>query len=117
VAAEALNLVTSVSGGRRWSQGWKLFDNTGPLLRIGVEVDEKRDPECGVRLNSRVVLRFVPPWIRERSAAAPFPAEEEAERRRVFFETLMEQHVRPAVVAEERWVRRWERSAQAGARS
>ena len=73
VAAEALNLVTSVSGGRRWSQGWKLFDNTGPLLRIGVEVDEKRDPECGVRLNSRVVLRFVPPWIRERSAAAPFP--------------------------------------------
>ena len=73
VATEALNLVTSVSGGRRWSQGWKLFDNTGPLLRIGVEVDEKRDPECGVRLNSRVVLRFVPPWIRERSAARAVP--------------------------------------------
>ena len=117
VASEALNLVTSVSGERRWSQGWKLFDHTGPLLRIGVEVDEKRDPECNLRLNSRVVLRFVPPWIRERRAGAPFSPEDEAERRRVFFETLMEQHVRPAVVAEERWVRRWERSPQAGARS
>jgi len=117
VAAEALNLVTSQSGERRWSQGWKLFDNTGPLLRIGVEVDEKRDPECATRLNGRVILRFVLPWIQERRPGAPAAVHADEERRREFFSALAEQHIRPAVAAEERWVRRWERTPQAGSRS
>jgi hypothetical protein len=40
------------------------------------------------------------------------PAEgaEEEKRRQLFYDSLMEQHVRPALVAEEHWVRRWERS-------
>jgi hypothetical protein len=68
VGTEALTLVTDQNRGRRWAQGWKLFDNTGPLLRIDVEVDEARDPECALRLNSRVILRCVPPWIQDRKA-------------------------------------------------
>ena len=74
-----------------------------------VEVGEARDPECAFRLNSRVILRCVPPWIQDRKAYVPPVAEAEAERRRqAFYDSLMEQHVWPALVAEERWVRRWE---------
>ena len=114
VAGEALNLVTTQTRGRRWVQGWKLFDNTGPLLRIDVEVDEALEPGCAVRLNSRVILRCVPPWIQDRAAAVrQLEGAEDEQRRQVFYESLMEQHVRPALVAEERWVRRWERSASA----
>ncbi len=111
VADEALNLVTTQTRGRRWIQGWKLFDNTGPLLRIDVEVDEALDPECAIRLNSRVILRCVPPWIQDRHAAVrPAEGEEDEKRRQAFYDSLLEQHVRPALVAEEHWVRRWERS-------
>ena len=120
VGVEPLTLVSSRSGGRRWTQSWKIYDSTGPLLRVAVEVDESRDPECAVRLNGRVIVRCVPPWIEDRqggasasasaSAPAPDPTEEEA-RRRLFFDTLVEQHIRPAVVDEERWARRWDRSA------
>jgi hypothetical protein len=111
VADEALTMVTNQDRSRRWAQGWKLFDNTGPLLRIDVEVDEAREPECAIRLDSRVILRFVPPWILDRRAAVP-PVEgaENENRRQAFYDGLMELHVRPALVAEEHWVRRWERS-------
>jgi len=111
VQNEALTLVTTHDGRRRWAQGWKLFDNTGPLIRIDVEVDERDDPECGIRLNSRVILRCVPPWIEERrKGATPRAPEDERQQRDAFFEKLMEQQVRPAVIDEEHWVRRWERS-------
>jgi hypothetical protein len=111
VAQEALNLVTTPTRGRRWAQGWTLFDNTGPLLRIDVEVDEALDPGCAIRLNSRVILRCVPPWIQDRATGVrPAEGAEEEKRRQLFYDSLMEQHVRPALVAEEHWVRRWERS-------
>ena len=111
VEKEALTLVTTHDGRRRWAQGWKLFDNTGPLIRIDVEVDEHDDPECGIRLNSRVILRCIPPWIEERHDGAPSRAPDDDERRRQdFYESIFEQHIRPAVIAEEHWVRRWERS-------
>jgi hypothetical protein len=114
VGTEALALVTDQNRGRRWAQGWELFDNTGPLLRIDVEVDEARDPECALRLNSRVILRCVPPWIQDRKTAGPpLEGDEDARRRQVFYDGLMEQHVWPALVAEERWVRRWERTPNA----
>ena len=110
VADEALNVVTNQIRGRRWTQGWKLFDNTGPLLRIDVEVDEALDPECAIRLNSRVILRCVPPWIQARKAGVLPGGAEDEKLRQVFYDSLMERHVRPALVAEEHWVRRWERS-------
>jgi hypothetical protein len=37
----------------------------------------------------------------------------DARRRQAFYDGLMEQHVWPGLVAEERWVRRWERSPNA----
>jgi hypothetical protein len=114
VTGEALDLVTTQTRGRRWAQGWKLFDNTGPVLRIDVEVDEALEPGCAIRLNSRVILRCVPPWIQDRaSAVRQLEGAEDEQRRQAFYDSLMEQHVRPALVAEERWVRRWERSASA----
>jgi hypothetical protein len=116
LASEPLDLVVSQTGGRRWSRSWKLYDSTGPLLRISVGVDERHDPECSIRLNSRVILRCIPPWIVERRGGAPAEPEADAERRQLFFRSVMEQHVRPAVVAEERWVRRWERDPRAGVR-
>jgi hypothetical protein len=113
VTAEALTCVTSQNGEHRWAQRWKVFDNTGPLLRIAVEVDEESEPECIIRLDSRVVLRFVPPWITAHMSGAPFVVEEDTEKRlqQMFFSTLMDRHIRPAVIAEERWIRRWERSS------
>lgn len=116
VGTEPLTPVTPRSGGRRWTQSWKIYDSTGPVIRVAVEVDERHDPECAIRLNSRVILRCVPPWIEERQAGVPAPDPgDEEERRRLFFDTLVEQHIRPAVVDEERWTRRWDRSSRAAA--
>lgn len=115
IGEDPLALVVPRTGSRRWARGWKLYDNTGPLLRIGVEVEEDKDPECAVRLNGRVILRCVPPWIEARRSGVKAGATADGLPRADFYNTLVEQYLRPAVVAEERWVRRWERTPQAGA--
>ncbi len=129
LADDPLHLVMTRARTRRWAQGWKLFDNAGPVLRIGVEVDEESDPEFALRLNGRVILRCVPPWIAERRAGSeangparseahepaasgaavrPATGTEDAERsRQSFVERLVDHQLRPAAIAEDRWVRRW----------
>ena len=113
LADDPLHLVMTRARTRRWAQGWKLFDSAGPVLRIDVEVDEESDPEFALRLNGRVILRCVPPWIAERRAAAgaasrPVTGTEDAElSRQSFVERLIDNQLRPAAIAEERWVRRW----------
>ncbi|HYA00600.1 MAG TPA: hypothetical protein VEK76_09645 [Candidatus Binatia bacterium] len=115
VGEDPLILVANHTGGRRWGRGWKLYDNTGPLIRVGVEVDEASDPEFSVRLNGRVVLRCVPPWISARQPADDSAGEEKTRDR--FFTILADEHIRPAVLDEERWVRRWERAPGRAART
>ena len=106
VGIEPLTLVVPRPGSRRWTSGWKLYDGTGPLLRIGVEVEEASDPECSVRLNGRVILRCVPPWIEARGSAAATPGG--TDQREGFYAAVVDHHLRPAVLDEDRWMRRWE---------
>jgi hypothetical protein len=114
IGVDPLSLVVPRTGTRRWIQAWKLYDSTGPLLRIGLETEEDRDGEFALRLNGRVVLRSVPPWIAARRAGTA--TDEEDGAREGYFSTLMDQHLRPAVLAEERWMRRWEKPLPALAR-
>jgi hypothetical protein len=112
IGIDPLIVTLGRSGTRRWTEAWKLYDNTGPLLRISVEVDETRDPEAALRLNGRIILRWVPPWIAARRAGATGP-EQSAEARDEFARGVIETHVRPALLDEERWMRRFDRQRAA----
>jgi hypothetical protein len=107
---DALIAVVGRHGSRRWVQGWKVYDSTGPLLRVSVEVDEERDPEFALRLNGRAILRCVPPWIEARAAGLATPGDSGPTSPESFCAALVEQHLRPAVLDEDRWLRRWERA-------
>ncbi len=112
IGVDPLLVTLGRSGTRRWTLAWKAYDSTGPLLRISVEVDETRDPEAAIRLNGRIILRWVPPWIAARRAGVSSP-EQSAEARDEFARSVVETHVRPALLDEERWMRRFERQRAA----
>jgi diguanylate cyclase (GGDEF)-like protein/PAS domain S-box-containing protein len=54
-----------------WYRSWMLQNHTGTQLHITVEVDETRETEVVVRVDSAEVERFVPPWIQERGSGDP----------------------------------------------
>src|ERR1700730_5615567 len=54
-----------------WYRSWMLQNHTGTQLHITVEVDERREAEVVVRVDSAEVERFVPPWIQERGSGDP----------------------------------------------
>jgi hypothetical protein len=83
VAAEPLHVVhPSTGGARRWDRSWKMYDHTGVIVQVAVEVDESRDPEVDVKVGRNLVGRGIPPWIeRRRRGIAPLsPAADAAER-------------------------------------
>jgi hypothetical protein len=77
-------------GGRRWERGWKIFDHTGVIAKVTIEVDESRDPEVDVRVGLTVVAQAVPPWIdRRRRGLPPLSAAEDAQVRESFYSALL----------------------------
>lgn len=112
IGVDPLIVTLGRSGTRRWTLAWKLYDSTGPLLRISVEVDETRDPEAAMRLNGRVILRWIPPWIAARRAGVA-GSQQSAKERDEFARSVVETHVRPALLDEERWMRRFDRQRAA----
>ena len=59
-----------------------MYDHTGVIVQVAVEVDESRDPEVDVKVGRNLVGRGIPPWIeRRRRGIAPLsPAADAAER-------------------------------------
>ncbi|HEV3231581.1 MAG TPA: hypothetical protein VG245_04940, partial [Candidatus Dormibacteraeota bacterium] len=49
-----------------WMRTWMLADSTGPRWRLALCVDEERDAEVVIRVDSQEIERFVPPWIEHR---------------------------------------------------
>lgn len=90
------------TGSRRWDRTWKLFDHTGIITRVSVEVDETRDPEVALRVGSHLVATGVPPWIERRRQGLPsLSAEEDARSRAAFYSSLWDPAV-PRVLGEVR---------------
>jgi hypothetical protein len=101
VAAEPLRAVHPTNGGaRRWDRSWKMFDHTGVIVQVAVEVDESRDPEVAVKVGRNLVGQGVPPWIarRRQGLPPPLPPQDAAERER-FYASLWEA-APPRVIAE-----------------
>lgn len=101
VAAESLQVIHPAGGGaRRWDRTWKLYDHTGVMVKVAVEVDESRDPEVDVKVGRHVVGRGVPPWIARRHEGLPAtaPSEDAIERERFYAMLLAD--VAPQVIAE-----------------
>jgi hypothetical protein len=92
VAAEPLRVVHPTSGGaRRWDRSWKIFDHTGVIVQVVVEVDESRDPEVVVKVGRNQVGQGVPPWIARRRQGLPaLPPAQDAEERERFYASLWE---------------------------
>ena len=63
VAAEPLRVVHPMAGGgaRRWDRTWKIYDHTGVIVQVAVEVHEGRDPEVDIKVGRTLVGRGVPP--------------------------------------------------------
>ena len=101
VAAEPLQVIHPAGGGgRRWDRIWKLYDHTGVIVKVAVEVDEGRDPEVDVKVGRHVVACGVPPWIARRRQGLPAsdPSEDAVERERFYAMLLAD--VAPRVISE-----------------
>lgn len=90
VAEERLRWVRPQGGGaRRWDRGWKVYDHTGVIVKVTIEVDEGSDPEVGVRVGLITVAQAIPPWIDRRRRGLPaLPADEDARVRESFYSGL-----------------------------
>lgn len=68
VTSEPLHLVISTTPrARQWQRAWKLSNHTGTAISLAISVDEERDAEVVLRVDSEAIGRIVPPWIAERS--------------------------------------------------
>ena len=92
VAAEGLRSVLPVGGGaRRWDRTWKMFDHTGVIVQVAVEVDESRDPQVEIKVGRSLVAQGMPPWIaRRHQRMAPLPPPADAAERESFYAALWE---------------------------
>ena len=110
IDVEPLMLVILPPAIRRWNLSWTLYESTGMTLRVGIDVEEQRDPELALRVNSRVIARCVPPWISRHKTGHPLTVDADREEREAFYDGLVNLYFRPAAEAEARWMRRWEPS-------
>jgi hypothetical protein len=92
VAAEPLRVVHPMAGGtRHWDRTWKIFDHTGVIVQVAVEVHEGHDPEVDIKVGRTLVGRAIPPWIdRRRQGLPPLSPDEDAAERRRFYDGLWE---------------------------
>ena len=74
---------------RTWQKSWGIVDHTGFLHRVDLQVEEEHDDELVARLDGAVIGRAVPPWITARREGRQLSAEEDAQRRRDFYEGLL----------------------------
>ena len=101
VAAEPLHIYHPIAhptaaGSRWWERTWKLFDHTGVLVKVSVEVDESRDIEVWVRVGRNLISHAVPPWIERRILGLPpLSGEEDRAARERFYVALWEPAVQP----------------------
>lgn len=74
---------------RRWVRSWKLVDDAGIVTAVSLDVEESRDSEISVRIDTRLIGRIVPPWIEARRRGAPLDAAADAAARRNFVEAIV----------------------------
>jgi hypothetical protein len=100
VGTEPVHHVRPPDGRTRWDRAWKIFDHTGILTKITVEVEESRDPEVDIRVGRKSIVTAIPPWIarRRRGERALEDAADEAERS-AFYKDIYDAVV-PAVMSE-----------------
>lgn len=100
LGSEAVHVNRPPSGGRRWARGWQIYDHTGTIAKVAIEIEESRDAEVTVRVGQHVVATGVPPWIARRKQGLPSlsPEGDGADRER-FYGSLFEPIV-PRVFAE-----------------
>jgi diguanylate cyclase (GGDEF)-like protein/PAS domain S-box-containing protein len=73
-----------------WNRGWMLSDHTGKQMRVSIWVDEARDSEVSVRVDSAEVARFIPPWIAERRTKSRADVGLEREQREYLRSSVLE---------------------------
>lgn len=86
VTTSAVRLVRPPDGGRRWERGWKLYDHTGAIIKVSVEIEERHDPEVAVRVGRSLSAKGVPPWITHRMRGETLPEAADAAERDAFFD-------------------------------
>jgi hypothetical protein len=64
VSADELSLFTEGTPRvRYWERSWKLSDNQGTLLKLGIRVAEPEDSEVQVLVGREMIEAMVPPWV------------------------------------------------------
>lgn len=83
--AERVTLVfLGVERRRAWERSWKLVTHTGVARRVSIIVEERRDSEVIVRVDSRDVDTAVPPWIQHRLNHERVDPDDDARERAAF---------------------------------
>ena len=100
IESEPLHLVRPTDGSRHWHRAWKLFDHTGTLIKVTVDIDEAKESEITVRVGGKIVAQSVPPWIARRRAGQPPIAEDDDQRERQEFYQYLYLQVQDAITDE-----------------
>ena len=80
----------SVAGLHTWQKVWQLYNHTGPLIKITVEVADTADDEVIIRVGKSRVSKGVPPWITSRRAGELITVERDARQRQEYYDDLLE---------------------------
>ena len=91
VESEPVHAVRTADGARHWYRSWKLFDHTGTIAKITIDVDEDQDDLVLVRVGSRIVATARPPWIDRRRRGEVLDPEDDQRERQAFYAWLFEQ--------------------------
>jgi|ERR1035437_830442 hypothetical protein len=75
---------------RIWVRTWQLADANGPTLKVQIMVDEEKDIEVIIRVDSETMIRLVPPWILQRQNGEVVSKEEDLARRDIFRNKLLD---------------------------
>jgi diguanylate cyclase (GGDEF)-like protein/PAS domain S-box-containing protein len=73
-----------------WNRGWMLSDHTGKQMRVSIWVNETRDSEVSVRVDSAEVANFIPPWIADRRTKSRGDVSLEREQREYLRSSVLE---------------------------
>lgn len=86
----AVHPIRKVDGKIRWETTWQLYDHTGPVMKVSVEVNETEPTLVVVRVGQQSVYSEIPPWIMHRERHEEIDPEIDAREREVFYHYMLE---------------------------
>jgi hypothetical protein len=90
VSDDAVHLSRDHNRNLRWERSWRLVENTGLVLKIGIHVSEENDSLVRINVGSEMVADGIPPWIARRRMGEDVDVAIDVAQRQLFYQYLQE---------------------------